>query len=352
MPEDTPRFGLVVPNQQPSDVAISTRLDGVVRFVRQARDDGWDSILFGQHFLSTGLQHIQPIPLAARMIPESGDMSLVLGIVLIALLNPVETAESIASLDVLSDGRVIFGAGLGYRDVEYDAFGVTNGTRVSHFETNLDVMRRLWSGDAVSVDVPWCRLDGAVLTMPPVQGAELPVVIAANNDPAVARAARLGDSWLINPHARTDTVLRQLVLFRAARAEAQLPPVKTLPIMREVLCAPTREEAHQLAETYLGAKYVNYARWGQDKAMPGEEHFDIAFETLEEDRFVIGTPDDCLEALAPWRRDVGVDHFVYRVHWSGMPIEVVLRSQQLLALHVNPVLRDMSPAERNGPPQH
>jgi alkanesulfonate monooxygenase SsuD/methylene tetrahydromethanopterin reductase-like flavin-dependent oxidoreductase (luciferase family) len=341
MTSGTLQFGLVVPNQQPTDIPISTRIDGAVSFVVQARDDGWDSILFGQHYLSTGLQHIQPIPLAARMIPESGDMSLVLGILLIALLNPVEVAESVASLDALSNGRVVFGAGLGYRAVEYDAFGIANGQRVSRFETNLAVIRRLWTGAPVSIDVPWCHLNEVSLTMPPVQGADLPVVIAANNDPAVVRAARLGDSWLINPHARTETVLRQLTLFHKARSEAHLQPPRTMPILREVVCAPSRTEAHDLAKAFLGPKYKNYARWGQDRAMPGGEHFDVAYENLEANRFVVGTPDDCFEEMAPWRRDVGVDHFIYRVHWSGMPIAAALRSQKLLASHVNPRLRAM-----------
>lgn len=342
MASPTPKFGLVVPNQQPTDVPVSARIDGAVSFVAQARDDGWDSILFGQHYLSTGVKHIQPIPFAARMIPESGNMSLILGILLIALLNPVEVAESVASLDVLSHGRVVMGAGLGYRDIEYDAFGIANGERVSRFETNLSVIRRLWSGAPVSIDVPWCHLNEVSLTMPPAQGPDLPILIAANNDPAVVRAGRLGDSWLINPHARTETVLRQIALFHEARAKAQLEPARTLPILREVVCAPSRAEAYDLAKRFLGAKYENYARWGQDRAMPGEEHFDVAYEHLEADRFVVGTPDDCFEDLAPWRRDVGVDQFIYRVYWSGMPIDAAMRSQQLLARHVNPRLRTIA----------
>lgn len=69
--------------------------------------------------------------------------------------------------------------------------------------------------------------------------------------------------------------------------------------------------------------------------MPANESFDLPFEQLADDRFVIGTPDDCIRLLLPWRQ-FGVDHFVLRTCWSGMPVADALRSIDLLTREVLP----------------
>lgn len=335
----TVKFGLFLTNQQPVGRDMIAALDEQIVMLHAARDAGWETAWTGQHFLST-MSQMQPVPFLSRLAAESGDMKLGFGIQLIALLNPVAMAEEIASLDIVCRGKLIYGVGLGYRDVEYAAFGVPDGTRVNRFEANLDIMTRLWAGESVSADLPWCHLDEVSLTTLPVQRPRPPLWFAANNDKAVARSARLGDTWMINPHARVETIERQIALFHDEREKSGQPPVTELPAVKEVFCAETRDKAIEMARPYLDAKYQHYAKWGQDKALPGNESFDIPFEELEQDRFIIGTPDDCLEQLMPWRDKLGVDHFIFRTYWSGMPIENGLHSMDMLSRHVIPVLRD------------
>lgn len=334
----TVKIGLFLTNQQPIGRDMVAALDEQLAMMRAARDAAWDTVWTGQHFLST-MSQTQPVPFLSRLAAESGDMSVGLGIQLIALLNPVSVAEEIASLDIVCRGKLIYGVGLGYRDVEYAAFGVPDGTRVKRFEANLDIITRLWAGESVSADLPWCQLDDVSLTTVPVQRPRPPLWFAANNDKAVARAARLGDTWMINPHARTETIGRQIELFHAERERSGQPPVTELPAAKEVFCAETREKAIEMARPYLDAKYQHYEKWGQAKALPGNETFDIPFEELEQDRFIIGTPDDCLAQLLPWRDELGVNHFIFRTYWSGMPVESGLHSMEMLTRHVLPVLR-------------
>jgi alkanesulfonate monooxygenase SsuD/methylene tetrahydromethanopterin reductase-like flavin-dependent oxidoreductase (luciferase family) len=142
-------------------------------------------------------------------------MRLGLGILLLALANPLEVAETFASLDVVSGGRITLGVGLGYRDVEYDAFGIARHERVRRFEENLRMLEALWAGEAVSAELAWCRPDGATLTILPVQRPRPPLWMAADGDRAVERAARMADTWIINPHTTSSTIARQLQLFEA-----------------------------------------------------------------------------------------------------------------------------------------
>lgn len=331
--------GVFLTNQHPVGSDLVRGLDEQIAMVRTARDAGWDSVWFGQHFLPEGMTMLQPLPYLARLAPEAGDMRLGLGILLLALLNPVEVAEAVATLDVIARGRLIFGVGLGYRDAESDAFGISRSGRLRRFVENLRIVRALWTGDDVDVDLPWCRLQAVTLTTRPVQRPHPPIWMAANGDAAVRRAARLADTWLMNPHAAWATIYQQNDLYREARAAAGLPQPEEWPLIREVYCARDRQAALELAGPYLDRKYQVYGQWGQDKALPGDESFAVPFESLSRERFVLGSPDDCVRELLPWRDKLGVNHFIFRTHWSGMPLESALQSMDLLSREVIPVLR-------------
>jgi alkanesulfonate monooxygenase SsuD/methylene tetrahydromethanopterin reductase-like flavin-dependent oxidoreductase (luciferase family) len=149
---------------------------------------------------------------------------------------------------------------------------------------------------------------------------------------------------MVNPHATTATLARQVEVFRRARREAGRPPAAELPAIKEVVCAPSRDRAAAIAAEHLGEKYAAYRAWGQDAVLPAGESFDLPFDRLSQGRFVVGTPDDCLAALLPMRDAMGVDHFVLRCHWSGMPEEVSLASMELLSREVLGELRRPLPA--------
>ena len=333
------RAGVFLAHQQPPERDPLEALEEQLSLVRTARDGGLDSVFAGQHHLAASLAHIQPLPWLARVAAEAGDMTVGTGVHLLALHHPVDTAEAYAALDVVTGGRSVLGVGLGYRQVEYDAFGVPPEEKVRRFTENLRIVEGLWRGEAVTADLPWCRLDGVRATFRPAQRPRPPIWMAANADGAVRRAARLADTWMINPHATRATVARQLDLFHAERAAAGRGPVTELPLIREVFCAPTREQALELATPYLARKYEVYADWGQDRVMPGTESFRVGYDDLSRDRFVVGSPEDCTAALLPWRDELGVDHFVFRTDWAGMPVEAARTSLDLLAREVVPALR-------------
>lgn len=331
--------GVFLTHQQPARRDPLVALDEQLTLLRTARDLGFDSVFGGQHHLSESISHFQPLPWLSRVAAEAGGMRVGAGIHLLALHNPVDTAEAYAGLDVVSGGRSIFGVGLGYRDVEYNAFGIPRGERLRRFTENLRIVEALWRGDEVSADLPWTRLDRVRAAFRPAAKPRPPIWMAANSDAAVRRAARLADTWMINPHATATTVRRQLALFHAERAASGRGEVAELPLMREVFCAPTRERAIELAGPHLVGKYEVYADWGQDRVMPEQESFRVGYAELAEDRFVIGTPEDCIAALLPWRDEFGVDHFVFRTDWAGMPVADALGSLELLGREVLPVLR-------------
>ncbi|HEX9408084.1 MAG TPA: LLM class flavin-dependent oxidoreductase, partial [Methylomirabilota bacterium] len=121
------QVGVFLTNQNPVGSDMVAALEEQLAMTRLARDRGWDMVGTGQHYLSEGASQLQLVPFLSRLAPEAGHMTGVAGILLLGLHNPVEVAETMASLDVIWGGRFVFGIGLGYRDVEFDAFKVPRG---------------------------------------------------------------------------------------------------------------------------------------------------------------------------------------------------------------------------------
>ena len=334
------KVGLFVTNQQTLGTDMVSALDDQFQMVRHARDRGWDSLFSGQHYLNEGdNKQLQSVPFLARLAAEAGEMTIGLGILLLNLHNPVYTAETVATLDVIARGNFVFGVGLGYREIEFAAFGVPNGERVKRFEAYLALVQRLWTEERVSYDGFGCRLDNVRMNIRPVQKPRPPIWMAANNEPAVRRAARLADAWVINPHATLDTIRKQVEAYRAELAAVGKGPPKELPVIKEVFCAKDRATALEIAGPYLLGKYRDYAKWGQDKVMPDDTDFTRSLEELIRGRFILGSPEDCYAELKPYWEELGSNHLIIRTHWAGMPLSPALQSMRLISDELLPALK-------------
>jgi alkanesulfonate monooxygenase SsuD/methylene tetrahydromethanopterin reductase-like flavin-dependent oxidoreductase (luciferase family) len=333
------KVGIFLTNQNPLGSDMVSALEDQYIMARLARDRGWDAVGTGQHYLSEGMSQLQLIPFLARLAAEAGHMTGIAGVLLLPLHNPVEVAECMASLDVIWRGNFVFGVGLGYREVEFDAFKVPRGQRVRRLEQGLEIVKRLWTEDKVTVDTDVCTLSNVTLTCRPVQRPHPPIWVAANNDTAIRRAARVGDAWFVNPHATTATIVRQMELYRAELARLGKASPPTVPLIKEIFCARDTRTALEMAGPYLAEKYRAYASWGQDAVMPGEETFRQPFESLLRDRFVLGSPEECYEQLRPCWETVGANFLLFRTHWIGMPVGHALGSMRLISDELLPALR-------------
>ena len=153
----------------------------------------------------------------------------------------------------------------------------------------------------------------------PVQKPRPPIWLAANNDKAIKRAARMSDAWFVNPHSQLETIRRHMNIYNTELKDCGKTAPKELPIMKEIFCAKDKKSAVELAGSYLFGKYQDYAKWGQDKVMPENESFDQELEDLIKGRFILGSPEECYEELRPYWEEFGMNHLIIRTHWVGMP---------------------------------
>ena len=330
------KFGVFISAQQPRSDDPVRRFREAVAQARLAREAGFDALAAGHHYLSPPYQSLQSLPLLARLAGEAPGMELCLSVLLLALLNPVQVAEEVASLDIMSEGRVVFGVGIGYRDVEFEAFGMTARERVPRMLEALALIKRLWTEESVTFEGRFFQVHDATCTIRPVQKPYPPIWIAANADQAVMRTARLGYPWFVNPHAALPTIERQWERFKQALAEANQPMPVVRPIILEAHVAPTREEAVATARPFLEGKYNAYAEWGQDKVLPGAESFRIDFEDLARDRFILGTPDEVIAQIEERVHRLQSNYLIFRLGWPGMETAKIMRVIETMGSRVLP----------------
>ncbi|MDH3699995.1 MAG: LLM class flavin-dependent oxidoreductase [Alphaproteobacteria bacterium] len=334
------QFGLMIRGQFPQEEDMRVRFDEMVEQVRLIDRLGFASLTKGMHYSSHPLQSFNQLVFHSRMAAESSNLRLNFGIILLSLHKPLDIAEQLASLDVMSGGRVIFGAALGYREVELAAFGVQRKQIVRRFTENIEAIKRLWTEDTVSMKGSFFELLDANVSVKPIQTPHPPVWIGANADPAIERAARIGDCWYVNPHNRMDTIQHQVDVYKRALDAAGKPFPKEFPGRRECFVAGSRDEAIRLCRPYLAKKYEVYHSWGQDKVMPdGDNDLGLDFDELIKDRFFLGGPDEVAEQIIAYTKQTGINHHVLSCQWPGMPQNMVLDTLQLLAEEVFPRVR-------------
>jgi len=333
------KLSLIVRGQHPAGDDIRERLRDDLDLVRRAEQLGFDGIVKGSHYSAHPFQSVQQIPFLAQVAAIAPRLRLICGLVLLPLHKPLDLAEQLATLDIISNGKLVFGCGIGYREVEFKAFGVPRGGLGARFEEGLEAVRRLWTEDFVTMKGSHFELDGANCTVKPVQKPTPPIWIGANADVAIRRAARLADCWYINPHNTLATIERQMEVYKRALDEYKKPFPAELPMRREVFVAKSRAEAIRLAQPYLEEKYKAYRAWGQDKVMPQGDDFDHEFDELLKDRFLLGSPAEVAEQMIGLNRRLGVNHIVASVHWVGMPNRLALEQVELLAEEVMPAVR-------------
>src|SRR5258708_1332534 len=244
-----------------SRAPIPGRVREMVAQVRAARDAGFASLWFPHHWLTHPLQMLQITPLMGYIAAHAEGMTIGPNILILPPLNPMHVAEEAATLDVLTGGNYILGIGLGYRQPEFDAFGIPLNERAPRFNEAIGLMRRLWTEDRVTHQGRFYTVNDAGIGVKPVRPGGPPLYIAAQADVSVRRAARIGDAWLIVNSSGLSKIAPLMQTYRAALKEFDRTP-KEFPITVECYVGASHATAHEECRAPLEYKYTPYAAWG------------------------------------------------------------------------------------------
>ena len=282
------------------------QIEEVVEICHVARDLGFSAVSVPQHWISHPTVWPHPYPLLARLAPETGDMGLLAGIILLPLHNPVDIAEATVTLDHISKGRFILGVGLGYRKAELEAAGITRRDRVPRLTESLELMKHLWSGEEVTFEGRYWSLHNARIGVTPVQQPHPPIWMAAQSAPAVRRAAQLADACYLAPQVGFDDLKMLVEVYRAERAEMGGNHPGKVAITRGISMASTHDSAIRSARQAAESSYRMYGTWEMQEESMVRIH--ISSDSKITDWAVVGSAEDCLERFVHLQDDLGVDY--------------------------------------------
>jgi probable F420-dependent oxidoreductase len=308
-----------------------------LRECERAEAAGFDSIWLGEHHNNPILYPAPLIGLTA-VATRTHSIRLGTGVLLLPLYHPVMVAEEGAMVDMISGGRLILGLGAGYAPEEFAAFGYSLKERGSRLEEGASLLQRLWTEENVTHRGKHYQVDNATIAPRPVQQPRPPIWFGAWVDPAIRRAARLGDAWFVGPSANLDEIRPCAHLYQKACREAGKDEGE-IALFRYVFVASSTKQAISAAgDSFIRAFESMYFRWPHPvvKRPVGK----LTIERLAEDRIILGDPKTCAEEITRFRKELNLTHLVCRFSVPGIPREACATSLDLFTREVIPVLRD------------
>jgi alkanesulfonate monooxygenase SsuD/methylene tetrahydromethanopterin reductase-like flavin-dependent oxidoreductase (luciferase family) len=223
----------------------------IVERAAAARDAGLDSLFVGDHH-AVPVPYYQNTPLLGRLLAEWGDAPFG-ALFLLPLWNPVLVAEQVGTLASLGRGRFILPLAVGGRD-QFAPMGVHVRHRGKHFEAGLDIVRRLLAGETVTAGDPFDVREARVSPVPP---ESVEVWIGGTADPAVDRAARLGDGFLADAHLTPEQARTTIERYRE-RCEVHGRTPSAVAIRRDIHVGADPTDAERVAGPVVAAGYRGF----------------------------------------------------------------------------------------------
>jgi probable F420-dependent oxidoreductase len=145
--------------------------------------------------MTPGMQWLDPIVTLSLVAGVTDRVRLGTSVFVLPYREPVTLAGELAGLDVVSDGRLIFGVGVGWMREEFAAIGVPASERGARTDEYIKALRVLWTEDPATFEGKFTRFENVVLATTPRSEGGPPIWVGGNTDAALRRALRLGDGW-------------------------------------------------------------------------------------------------------------------------------------------------------------
>jgi alkanesulfonate monooxygenase SsuD/methylene tetrahydromethanopterin reductase-like flavin-dependent oxidoreductase (luciferase family) len=325
----------------PKSITPAQQFKDIRRIVETAQNQGFNHIAIGQHFLYGELRWLQPVPLLARLAAECDPGTrLVTNIMIAPLYHPVMLAEEVATLDVVTEGRFVFGAGLGYKADEFGYLDVPFKERAGRFNESLELMKKLWTQETVNHQGKYWTLEDVHPHIQPVQQPHPPIWIGAHAIPGVQRAAKYGDAYVCPPETPKHEVAERYAIVRdgfAERGKAFGPQ----PLRRNIMVADTREQAIAEYARVAQGRYLTYANKGLD--VMDKDELEKEFAKAVSGHAVIGTPDEVVAQLTDLVTTLPVDPLLVRPQWPTMDADETIRTIERLGREIVPAMKAITP---------
>jgi len=227
--------------------------------------------------------------------------------------HPLRLAEEVALLDILSGGRVNWGAGRGFARVEFTAFGVPPEESASRFRETVEIVLKAWTEERLSFAGQHFQFEDIELLPKPAQRPHPPVWMAASSEGAIEWAASRGFSILMDPHSSAPEIGRKRRFYAERLAAAGFNEAgRDIPIARLVAIADNTSEAAAVARS--GAEWILNSYLGEQHRPVMQESFTPAgvnpLQRYLDEVILHGTPDQVGDEILRLRDEIGLDYLL------------------------------------------
>ena len=285
-------------------LAASDR-QSVLDKARKMEESGLDSIWVGDH-IAFHIPVIESLSLLSFCAAATERIELATGVLLLPLRNPTLTAKMTGTIDMLSNGRLILGVGVGGEfPPEFEAVGSPIAERGPRTNEAIEILRRHWSEGAAEFEGEHFRFGKVKIEPKPVRPGGPPIIVGGRKAVSMKRAGRLGDGY-ISHMCDVETYASNLSQIGAHAADAGRAgrPFQTAALLFTVL-DDSYEAAHKRAAEMLGTIY------------------NTDFTEASKRYCLLGKPEDCLDQMRKFAK-AGCRHFV--ISALSDPDEIIERA--------------------------
>jgi len=204
---------------EPAEGPWRPKIDELVEMVEQVDRCGFDSFWVGDH-VSMAIPFLDPLQQIAQAAVVSRRLAFGVGVYLLPLRNFAPVAKQVSTLDLMTEGRLIFGVGVGGEfPQEYELCGIPREERGARLSDGIRVLKKLWTAEKVSHDSKFLKFEAVAMRPAPWQAGGPPIWCGGRAKPALRRAARIGDGW--HSYAITSEMYRDGLAHIRETAEAE-----------------------------------------------------------------------------------------------------------------------------------
>jgi len=317
------KFGLLHrPQDPPNAEHIVRRWQEILGASELAEEVGFDGIFVPEHHMMPDGYNPAPLVACAAIAARTTRVDVGTTVMLLPFYNPVQVAEQAAMVDVISQGRMILGCGIGNFEPEFALYGLEKKGQGKRFEEGLDLVQRAWAGEEIDHEGLFYKAKGKISPLPPNPR----MWIGAMSEVGVRRAARFGCAWPTDPLHNVHVMKEWAGLYRAAGDEYGTSPKLSIALLRDGWVADDLDAVERDWWPHIRHEHWFYfsqiPRWVLDREplLKGvEEEEDFHFENHRQDRLIAGSPQDCIDQIRMFEEAVGNEYLIMSFRVANGP---------------------------------
>jgi len=270
---------------------------------------GYDAVWLAEHHFTDYTMCPDVLQYLSYFAGRTNRLQLGSMVVVLPWHQPIRVAEQVALLDVLTGGRINWGAGRGFEPAEFATFGVPMDETAPRFREAVEIVLAAWTDERLTFHGKFWDFDDVEVLPKPAQQPHPPTWVAATSAEAISWSASQGLAILMDPHASFTEIAAKYEQYVAEMTEHGFPAPTETPMARLVAVAATDAEAEHIARTGAAWTIGAYAH-GNDIPAHGVVDDEARIEGYVRERIVWGSPARVRDELARLHDEMHLDHLM------------------------------------------